>query len=945
MVRCADRCFVALVVVVLSGSAARGAENPSFGVDLVGTRTVYTATPVVSTVSGFKPHINFPWITRRYDGSLVSSWSVGQTHGSGVFGLGAVSSDNGDTWNTPSSTYPFIPPITQINAPLQTSRGFTIYLSSTTPQTNWTNSLYTSLNGGLTWSSGIATFNTGSTGYTMMYQNSGDVVSDGSALLITAYGQKSASSSLESVLFASTDGGLNWARRSAIAEYTPSTAIGMGSEGPSESDIVQLNNGSLLAVYRTGQPFPNPDVNSTTPSIGFSLSADHGATWSTPKMLGVGGAFPHLNKLDDGSVAMTFGRAGVKVMIVDPTGTRWSYPTTIYSQSTCGYVRMQRRSDGKYVLAYDESSFYPPGYNSNPPSGYVYGNDQIAYTKTAILDVKPKPSFDYYNWALEYHGDVAPTALSTPWAVSSNGAVKSYLWMEQGQDYIRTDSGANDGQSRSLYYALSGSGSTQWSQMDFAAGVVSEFRARVARAGTPEGAANLIFGDATHGYVSVELSDNGVDLEGLGGDAAQVNYFSSAHPLYSPFDWHDYRLIVAPDPASGSILAKLYLDADHVHPILVHSLNATVSDQLRFGDQTGTNNGAMDLDYLRFATRLNQWSTDANGNWSNSANWSSGSVPAGASATAYLLDSIAAPRTVILDGPVTLGNLIFDNPNSYTITGPGTLTFQGGGITLVNGSHSLLAPLSITAPVSIRGNGTLSLGDVSDSSTLSIQTSVSANSLTGTGTLSIASATTFSASRIRQRGLVNAGTLRLDPASGGPNEATMVLDYSGTSPLNMVRDQIRSGYNAGAWTGTGITSSAAGATHAIGYADNSVLHLTTFAGQPVDATSILVKLTHLGDANLDGQVDVTDLGAVATNWQTSGVWTGGDFNYDGFIDITDLGALATNWQAGVSFSDALALMRLGEAASVPEPDAAGALLAVMALIAGSARITGGYRDD
>jgi hypothetical protein len=95
------------------------------------------------------------------------------------------------------------------------------------------------------------------------------------------------------------------------------------------------------------------------------------------------------------------------------------------------------------------------------------------------------------------------------------------------------------------------------------------------------------------------------------------------------------------------------------------------------------------------------------------------------------------------------------------------------------------------------------------------------------------------------------------------------------------------------------------------------------------AKQVSVGYTYYGDANLDGQVDVTDLGALATNWQNSGVWSAGDFNYDGFVDVTDLGALATNWQQGVgnplgpgSLESAMAAVGLGSAA-VPEPASIG----------------------
>jgi beta-glucanase (GH16 family) len=57
-----------------------------------------------------------------------------------------------------------------------------------------------------------------------------------------------------------------------------------------------------------------------------------------------------------------------------------------------------------------------------------------------------------------------------------------------------------------------------------------------------------------------------------------------------------------------------------------------------------------------------------------------------------------------------------------------------------------------------------------------------------------------------------------------------------------------------------------------------------------------------GDANLDGRVDATDLGILATNYGTTTGATRamGDLNGDGRVDITDLGILATNWQTVAS---------------------------------------------
>ena len=56
------------------------------------------------------------------------------------------------------------------------------------------------------------------------------------------------------------------------------------------------------------------------------------------------------------------------------------------------------------------------------------------------------------------------------------------------------------------------------------------------------------------------------------------------------------------------------------------------------------------------------------------------------------------------------------------------------------------------------------------------------------------------------------------------------------------------------------------------------------------------KVALAGDANLDGIVDVTDLGIVSSNWQQAGKnWSTGDFNGDGVVNVADLGMFATNW--------------------------------------------------
>ena len=148
----------------------------------------------------------------------------------------------------------------------------------------------------------------------------------------------------------------------------------------------------------------------------------------------------------------------------------------------------------------------------------------------------------------------------------------------------------------------------------------------------------------------------------------------------------------------------------------------------------------------------------------------------------------------------------------------------------------------------------------------------------------------------------------------------LVVDASGAPQLSQIAGYLSSAYDHGNWDGPGIGSSAtsflAGTT--IGYALNSALPVafTLFNGQSVDSSAaILVKYTWLGDLNLDGTVNNSDLMAMAPVGTTNATWSQGDFNYDGVVNADDF-----------------ALFMLGDAkqtgqltSAVPEP-AVGAML-------------------
>jgi hypothetical protein len=167
--------------------------------------------------------------------------------------------------------------------------------------------------------------------------------------------------------------------------------------------------------------------------------------------------------------------------------------------------------------------------------------------------------------------------------------------------------------------------------------------------------------------------------------------------------------------------------------------------------------------------------------------------------------------------------------------------------------------------------------------------------------------------------------------------------------VTTIRQQITAGRGGAGlghgWNGTGITSSIAAAANAtdpesrsVGYAENSAMPLgplTTFRGQPVDATSVLMAFTRTGDANLDGVVnddDVTIVGATYAPGVPQPSWALGDFDYNGFVDDDDVTLL------GVFYDPSAAPLLSGGVvsgegvAAVPEPSTLALLGATVAAL-------------
>jgi hypothetical protein len=378
--------------------------------------------------------------------------------------------------------------------------------------------------------------------------------------------------------------------------------------------------------------------------------------------------------------------------------------------------------------------------------------------------------------------------------------------------------------------------------------------------------------------------------------------------------------------------------------------------------------------------------------------------------SANFLNTIRANTTVTLDGDQSATKLSFDcSPYSYTIA-PGTggvLTLSGSGATLdvKSGSHTISAGLTLASSTAVTVTGDVTLSGTLKNNGVALMKS-------GAGSLTIAGTQNNAASASL---VVSGGTVNVNSDAGSASSATLAVTASGgttvlnaaqhlaavsltggtmrvngpylftrsasvsgtstldlagndlmvdypagaTSPLATLKASIKTGFNAGAWNGKGIVTSAAQANPhaALGYAEAAaVLGLSgtatgTFDGQAVDATTVLVKYTYRGDADLSGAVTLDDFTLFLSGYQRGGTdWFQGDFDYSGSVTLDDFTLFLDGYQNqgaplsaieslinGMPMTDAERAAMLAAVAAVPEPTGAAALALVPAAIAASLR--------
>lgn len=325
--------------------------------------------------------------------------------------------------------------------------------------------------------------------------------------------------------------------------------------------------------------------------------------------------------------------------------------------------------------------------------------------------------------------------------------------------------------------------------------------------------------------------------------------------------------------------------------------------------------------YLNDLTLQANWAGGATGTWDTILNWQ-GQLPNLQDSTANF-GNIGAAGQISIGSDEHVGQLTFDNPAGYTLSGSGdismdVLSHAGGGyatVTVLSGDQRIAVPLNIRSNTRF----TISTGSMLDVTGPLNASGMVLNKDGGgnaefnniiAGGLAITNGKVIirpGATADGDAGASAVGMLAIgNGASLDLTNNKLVINFAGgADPVGSIAGYLQSGCDGGAWDGYGITSSSiAGAPGtALGYADGN-----TDSGTAAATGTILIEFTWLGDLNLDGIVDNSDLERMYQNLgQSNADWADGDLNYDGVVNADDFALFAV----GASESKL--------AARVPEP--------------------------
>ncbi len=242
-----------------------------------------------------------------------------------------------------------------------------------------------------------------------------------------------------------------------------------------------------------------------------------------------------------------------------------------------------------------------------------------------------------------------------------------------------------------------------------------------------------------------------------------------------------------------------------------------------------------------------------------------------------------------------------DSTTQTHLTGNLSVTFTGGG------NFTLQTTPTYTGLTSI------------DAGTLLFNANASLHKIDGIGNLTVGSAISLTSDSIQLPTLhvIAGGTYAIRPDGSNANASflnTLTLEGAAdawTSTVDLTNNKLdlvplsnraaaladaRNQALFGRTHATGLHASGLPAGETLAVIDNALAGKTSFAGKSANANSILIGPELLGDANIDGSVDLTDLSTLLNNFGAPlPDWSSGNFDGASTIDLTDLSDVLNNF--------------------------------------------------
>ena len=317
------------------------------------------------------------------------------------------------------------------------------------------------------------------------------------------------------------------------------------------------------------------------------------------------------------------------------------------------------------------------------------------------------------------------------------------------------------------------------------------------------------------------------------------------------------------------------------------------------------------------------WGVDADGSWATAGNWTPAAVPNGTSAIVNFGGSggpgFTSDHVVTLDGGKTLGSIVFDSANAFTINpgSGGSIAFDNGAgagsILNSNGNHIIGVPVALSsagANFTLASNTILTLsGAVSGTGSIVTTGSgwltLAADSPAFSGNISVGSGGTLnvgnggSAGSLGSGAVVNNGGIYFERSDSALNSANNI---SGTGALTTLGTGTITLSGTNTYTGTtNVNNGTLAVSGGAAIPDAGSVNVASTATFKLNSNESIGTLNLPAGSSLELQANTLTIGGATSTFLDGTIsGTGGTLAKSGASALTISGA--NNYTGGTSIS-------------------------------------------